>query len=47
MIVIHQTEDCTEELDRSQQRELWAYIWAFTLIDAVVIWGLVSFFFKP
>jgi hypothetical protein len=42
MIVIHQTEDCTEELDRSQQRELWAYIWAFTLIDIAAIAWILS-----
>jgi hypothetical protein len=42
MIVIHQTEDCTEELDRRAELQLWLWIFGFTLIDAWFIGWLVS-----
>jgi hypothetical protein len=42
MIYIHQTDECTEELDRRQQIEFWAWITAFTLIDVWVIAWILS-----
>jgi hypothetical protein len=42
MIVIHQTDECTEALDRSLELQMWLWLSAFTAIDAWFIGWLLS-----
>jgi hypothetical protein len=41
MLIIHSTDECTEELDRKLQLQMWLWISTFTLIDAAAIFWLL------
>lgn len=42
MLTIWQTDDCTEELTKAENRFIWGCLFLFSLIDAAAVWWIVS-----